>query len=119
MLYFLGNLLCQGSSMVEHHIHNVAAMGSSPIPGTIMWFVYILLCADGSLYTGSTNHPDTRFVEHKSGKGGRYTRSHKPLKRIYIEELTSKSEALKREIEIKSWPRAKKITDLSLDVTRS
>lgn len=79
-----------------------------------MWFVYILLCSDNSLYTGSTNNLQKRFLTHKSGKGGRYTRSHKPVKLIYSEKLSSKSEALKREIEIKSWSREKKITTLQL-----
>ena len=60
-----------------------------------MWFVYILLCSDGSLYTGISNNPDVRFSEHKNGKGGRYTRSHKPIKLLYTEQLESKSAALK------------------------
>lgn len=79
-----------------------------------MWFVYILLCSDNSLYTGSTNDLEKRFLNHKNGKGGRYTRSHIPLKIVYSEEFQSKSEALKREIEIKSWRRSKKIKDLRL-----
>lgn len=79
-----------------------------------MYFVYILLCSDGSLYTGSSNDPDKRFEDHKNGKGARYTRSHPPLKIIYRETLESKSAALKREIEIKSWSRAKKIKELKL-----
>ena len=73
-----------------------------------MWFVYILLCEDGSLYTGATNNLEKRFLEHKSGKGGKYTRSHKVIKIVYQEKLSSKSEALKREIEIKSWSKLKK-----------
>ncbi len=79
-----------------------------------MWYVYILLCSDGSLYTGSSNNPDARFSEHKNGKGGRYTRSHKALKRVYLEQLNSKSEALKKESQIKSWGRARKIKILKL-----
>lgn len=79
-----------------------------------MWFVYILLCADDSLYTGSTNDLEGRFEAHKNGKGGRYTRSHKPRRLIYSEEFTTKSEALRREIEIKSWDRLKKIKILNL-----
>lgn len=79
-----------------------------------MWFVYILLCEDTSLYTGSTNNLDKRFADHQKGKGGKYTRSHKPIKIVYLEKLESKSLALKREIEIKSWDRQQKITRLSL-----
>ncbi len=79
-----------------------------------MWCVYILLCSDNSLYTGSTNDLDKRFLTHSSGKGGKYTRSHKPLKIVHTEEFVTKSEALKREIEIKSWTRIKKISELNL-----
>ena len=82
-----------------------------------MWYVYILLCGDNSLYTGSTNDLEKRFLDHKNGKGGKYTRSHRPLKLIYKEEFITKSEALKREAEIKSWNRKKKIKDLKLPVT--
>lgn len=81
-----------------------------------MWFTYILLCRDGSLYTGCTNNLQKRFSEHKNGKGGRYTRSHKPLKLIYREQFNTQSEALKREIQIKSWSRGKKIKILKLEL---
>lgn len=81
-----------------------------------MWFVYVLLCEDNSLYTGSTNNLEKRFLEHKSGKGGKYTRSHKPLEIIYSEEFSGKSAALKREAEIKSWKREKKISQLKLKI---
>jgi putative endonuclease len=79
-----------------------------------MWYVYILLCLDNSLYTGATNNLEKRFRDHKNGKGGAYTRSHKPLKLLYSEQFQTKSEALKREITIKSWSREKKITALRL-----
>ncbi len=81
-----------------------------------MWYVYVLLCKDRSLYTGYSNNTAQRFSEHKNGKGGHYTRSHKPLKLIYQESLSTQSEALKREIEIKSWRREKKISILKLIV---
>lgn len=81
-----------------------------------MWFVYVLLCEDGSLYTGYSNDVDHRFSDHKDGKGGRYTRSHKPIKLIYSEELPTKSQALKRERQIKGWSREKKINILKLEV---
>jgi putative endonuclease len=79
-----------------------------------MWFVYVILCQDGSFYTGSTNDLEKRFLAHQSGKGGRYTRSHKPVKVIYSEKLTNQSEALKREIEIKWWSKKKKIIELNI-----
>ncbi len=81
-----------------------------------MYFVYILLCSDGSLYTGFSTNPDVRFDNHLNGKGGKYTRSHKPIKRVYLEKLLSKSDALKREIEIKSWSREQKIQRLDLKI---
>lgn len=81
-----------------------------------MWYIYILLCSDGSLYTGSSPNPKERFQQHKSGKGGRYTRSHKPIKLLYAEKLESKSTALKRELQIKSWSRDKKISILNLKI---
>jgi putative endonuclease len=81
-----------------------------------MWYVYVLLCEDKSFYTGVSNNLEKRFLDHKNGKGGRYTRSHKPLKLIYSEQLSTKSEALKREREIKSWSREKKIKILNLKI---
>lgn len=84
--------------------------------GKVAWCVYVLLCSDGSLYCGSSNNPQVRFVDHKNGKGGRYTRSHKPVRQVYLEQLISKSEALKRESQIKGWSREKKIRILGLNV---
>ena len=69
-----------------------------------MWFVYVIFCKDMSLYTGSSNNIEQRFLAHKNGKGGHYTRSHKPLKVIYSEQLPTQSEALKRESQIKPKP---------------
>ncbi|MBI4036232.1 GIY-YIG nuclease family protein [Candidatus Daviesbacteria bacterium] len=74
-----------------------------------MWVVYILLCQDGSLYTGITNNLQKRFNEHKKGKGGRYTRSHPPLRIVYQEKIITHPEALKREAEIKSWSKKEKL----------
>ncbi len=73
-----------------------------------MYFVYILFCNNGSFYTGSTNNVEKRFKDHLLGKGARYTKSHKPIEIIYQEEFSTKSEALKREVEIKNWSREKK-----------
>lgn len=79
-----------------------------------MWYIYILLCRDKSLYTGITDNLQRRFIEHKEDRGGRYTRSHKPVKIVYSEKLSSKSKALKREMEIKNWSRAEKIKTFGL-----
>jgi len=79
-----------------------------------MWFVYILLCKDCSFYTGYTDNLKRRFLEHKGGKGGHYTSSHKPIKIVYTEKFKTKSEALRREKQIKGWNRQKKISILKL-----
>lgn len=76
---------------------------------TAQWFVYILLCRGGSLYTGIAKDPKKRFREHREGRGGAYTRSHKPLRILYTEPMRSKSAALTREAEIKRWPKQKKL----------
>jgi putative endonuclease len=68
----------------------------------------MLECVDGSLYTGITNNIEQRMAKHESGKGAKYVRAHLPFKLVYQEECATKSEALKREIEIKKMPRTAK-----------
>ena len=74
-----------------------------------MYFLYILNCKDGSLYTGITTDVKRRFKEHKEGEGARYTRTHEVLKIVYTERYKSRSLALKREHELKGWSREKKM----------
>jgi putative endonuclease len=74
-----------------------------------MYYVYILTCGDGSLYTGTTNDVEKRVKTHNSGKGAKYTRSHLPVTLSYVEELPDKSAALKREAEIKRMSRGEKM----------
>jgi len=74
-----------------------------------MYFVYILTCRDGSLYTGITTDVNRRFAEHKDGKGGHYTSSHGVVRVAYTEQHPNKSLALKREAKIKSWHRKEKL----------
>lgn len=74
-----------------------------------MYYLYLLQCRDNSIYTGITNDLAARFKKHRDGKGGSYTRSRGAKKIIYTEEHRTKSEALRREIEVKNWPRAKKL----------
>jgi putative endonuclease len=81
-----------------------------------MYYLYILLCNDNSLYTGITNNIKSRLEMHREGKGSKYVRSRLPFKHIYTEELESKSEALKKEIEIKKMSREEKIKVLGLKV---
>ena len=75
-----------------------------------MWYVYILLCADGSFYTGCTNNVNRRVESHFNGKGARYTKSHKPKKLVYQEKLKTQSLALKREAKIKKLTKKQKET---------
>lgn len=74
-----------------------------------MWYVYIILCADGTLYTGITNNLEKRFLDHQMGTGAKYTKSHKPKEIIYTEEFISRSTALKREAEIKKLSHEEKL----------
>ena len=70
--------------------------------------VYILLCSDGSYYTGHTDDLEARLVEHESGKYAGYTKSRRPVKFLWATDFTSRIEALKAEKQIKGWTRAKK-----------
>jgi putative endonuclease len=72
------------------------------------WSVYILRCRDESLYTGVTNDLDSRVAAHQAGRGARYTASRCPVTMVYNEPAESKSAALKRELQIKRWSKAKK-----------
>ena len=74
----------------------------------LVFYVYMLRCVDGSLYTGWTDDLERRTKAHNEGKGGRYTRSHRPVELVYSEELPSKSAAMRRECEIKSFKRDEK-----------
>lgn len=73
------------------------------------YFIYMLECQDSSLYIGSTNDVDKRFKAHMDGKGASYTRSHKPVKIVYMEELLDKSSALKREAVLKKLTHSQRL----------
>ncbi len=73
------------------------------------WVVYILKCADNTLYTGITNNIDARIIAHTQGRGAKYTKGRAPLTLIYQEPCESRSEATKRECQIKALPRTKKL----------
>lgn len=75
-----------------------------------MYFIYILLCRDGSLYTGITNDLEKRLERHKSGLGARYTRSKGVVRIVYSEQTRSRGLALVREAEIKKLSRRKKLS---------
>jgi putative endonuclease len=74
-----------------------------------MPYVYIVECADGSLYTGWAVDVEQRVKVHNTGRGARYTRLHGPVKLVYAEEQPDRVAAMKRELEIKRWPRARKL----------
>ena len=72
------------------------------------WYVYILRCGDGTLYTGMTDDVQRRLDAHRAGKGAKYTRGRGPLELAYIEEQPDKSAALRRECAIKRLRREEK-----------
>lgn len=72
------------------------------------WKLYILRCGDGSLYTGITMDVEARFAQHSAGKGAKYTRGRGPLELVYSEECGTHSDALKRELAVKSLTREEK-----------
>ena len=80
------------------------------------WFVYLLRCADGSLYTGITTNVVRRCQEHNAGTASHYTRSRLPVELVYQERKGSRSLALKREAAIKALPRAEKESLIRLAV---
>lgn len=73
------------------------------------YFVYILRCSDGTLYTGSTNQVERRLAAHQSGRGAKYTRSRLPVELVYQEDAADLSAALRREAAIKKLTRAQKL----------
>ncbi len=73
-----------------------------------MNYTYMLRCGDGTLYTGWTNDLEKRLKAHASGKGARYTKSHRPVRLAYFEHFESKEEAMGREYRIKHLTREEK-----------
>ena len=80
-----------------------------PSPHKNTWFCYLLECSDGTLYCGITNDLDKRLAAHNAGEGAKYTRGRTPVRLVYREDCVGKSEALKREMEIKGLPRTEKL----------
>lgn len=72
------------------------------------FYCYILECSDGTYYTGWSTEPERRLLQHNRGAGARYTRSRRPVRLVYTEELPDKGAALKRERAIKALSRARK-----------
>jgi len=74
-----------------------------------LYYAYLLKCSDNSLYCGITNDLEKRLKAHNAGTASKYTRVRRPVEMIYTEECGTKSDALKREIEIKKLTREKKL----------
>jgi putative endonuclease len=71
-------------------------------------YVYVLRCADDSLYTGYTTDPERRVAEHDDGAGGKYTRGRTPVDLVHLEEYDTRSSAMAREHDIKQLSRGEK-----------
>lgn len=78
------------------------------------WFVYILRCADGTLYTGITTDKARRLAQHNQGIAAKYTRVRTPVEMIYSENSEDRSSATKREISIKKLSRKQKLELINL-----
>ena len=79
------------------------------------WYVYILQCSDNTLYTGITNNLDRRLKAHNAGTASKYTRGRRPVVMVYQETAETKSNALRREIQIKSLSRQQKELLINMD----
>lgn len=75
----------------------------------VEFFCYILECADGSYYTGWSKNPVRRCKQHNAGRGAKYTRSHRPVRLVYIEAVENQADAMRREHIIKTYTRTQKI----------
>ena len=73
------------------------------------WYLYLVECGDRSLYTGITTDPKRRLSQHNQGQGSKYVRRKGPAVLVYVEPCSSNSAARRREMEIKSWNRRKKL----------
>lgn len=72
------------------------------------FYCYILECADGTFYTGWTTDPERRLKQHNHGTGAKYTRTHRPVRLVYVEPQTDRSTAMRRELAIKHMPHVRK-----------
>jgi putative endonuclease len=77
------------------------------------YYVYVILCEDNSFYTGYTKNLDSRMRLHMNGKAARYTKMHRPQKIVYVEEFSSRAEAMKREKWVKRLSHNQKLALIS------
>lgn len=80
-----------------------------------MWYVYIVECADRSLYTGVARDVGARLIKHNAGAGAKYTRARRPVNLVYIEPAPDRPAALRRELAIKRLPAASKRSLIECD----
>lgn len=74
-----------------------------------MWYVYLLRCADDTLYAGCTTDPQRRLEQHNAGRGAKYTRARRPVTLVYVEQAEDHSQALRREAALKRLSRKEKL----------
>ena len=91
---------------MSRHPARTVTLGNSR---KVVWFVYIVRCRDGSLYTGTARDPTARERVHNSGRGARYTSGRRPVRLVYTEVCQSVGDALRRERTVKRLSRAKKV----------
>ncbi len=77
------------------------------------WYLYLARCADGSLYAGVTTNPSKRIASHNAGRGSKYVRSRGAAVLAYVEPCASRSAAQRREREVQSWTRQRKLALVS------
>ena len=75
----------------------------------MVWYVYLLVCRDKSIYTGITTNLERRLKQHNVGSASKYTRSRLPVKMVYSEQHASRGDALKKEAQVKKLSRQRKI----------
>ena len=83
-------------------------LSADAIAASQSWQVYMILCSDGSLYTGITTHVERRFAQHQQGRGAKYFRARRPCRVVYVEQGHSHSSAARREIALKKLSRPEK-----------
>ena len=98
---------------------SASARADSPVPSSSKgFFVYILRCADGSLYVGHTTNIEDRVRVHNEGRGALWTACRRPVVLVYHESHSSSADAINRERQLKRWTHAKKLALINGDTVR-
>jgi len=91
---------------------------ASALADSSSFYVYILRCADGSLYVGHTRDLEGRLNVHNDGRGALWTACRRPVELVYHEELPTEADAIARERQLKRWTHAKKLSLINGDLTK-